>query len=232
MMDFGIIKWYNICRFFNGVKKMKLKIRVKKKDLIAFIIFAIVLFFLVGLGLVNVTEFAATTEIHGFNPIPIFTDYLGATLILTIVILVLIISAVSSKIFERDKGIGLKVGQKEEKNYSHWLDAKDMKKELKMVLPSSQISQYAGIPLINDGKKIWVDDGEYHNLIIGSTGSGKTEMLVQPMVKLLAKNGESMIITDPKGEIYENNAVELKEKGYNVVLLNFREPQRGNCWNQ
>ena len=40
-----------------------------------------------------------------------------------------------------------------------------------------------------------------------------------------------MIITDPKGEIYENNAVELREKGYNIVLLNFRDPQKGNSWN-
>ena len=40
-----------------------------------------------------------------------------------------------------------------------------------------------------------------------------------------------MIITDPKGEIYERNANELREKGYNIVLLNFRDPQKGNCWN-
>ena len=32
-------------------------------------------------------------------------------------------------------------------------------------------------------------------------------------------------------EIYEKNALELKEKGYNIVLLNFRNPQNGNCWN-
>ena len=100
-----------------------------------------------------------------------------------------------------------------------------------MVLPNHYNSDVAGIPLINNGKKIWVDAGEYHNLIIGSTGSGKTEMIVQPMVKLLAKKGESMIITDPKGEIYENNAEELKERGYNVVLLNFRDPQKGSAWN-
>ena len=106
-----------------------------------------------------------------------------------------------------------------------------MKKELKMVKPTDVTSNYAGIPLINNGKEIWVDNGEYHNLIIGSTGSGKTEMLVQPMVKCLAKKGESMIITDPKGEIYERNAVELREKGYNIVLLNFRDPLKGNSWN-
>ena len=40
-----------------------------------------------------------------------------------------------------------------------------------------------------------------------------------------------MIITDPKGEIYKYSASYLKEKGYKIVVLNFREPQRGNSWN-
>ena len=66
---------------------------------------------------------------------------------------------------------------------------------------------------------------------MGSTGAGKTQTMVQPMVRILAKKGESMIITDPKGEIYENNAEMLREKGYNIVLLNFRDPQKGSAWN-
>ena len=51
------------------------------------------------------------------------------------------------------------------------------------------------------------------------------------MVNLLAKKGESMIITDPKGEIYRKTAENLKERGYNVIVLNFREPNKGNSWN-
>ena len=40
-----------------------------------------------------------------------------------------------------------------------------------------------------------------------------------------------MIVTDPKAEIYKNNAGLLKKRGYKIVVLNFREPQKGNCWN-
>ena len=79
--------------------------------------------------------------------------------------------------------------------------------------PTDEVVNAAGIPLINDGKNIWVDNGAYHNLVIGSTGSGKTQTIVKPMVNLLAKKGESMIITDPKGEIYKYSASYLKEKG-------------------
>ena len=100
-----------------------------------------------------------------------------------------------------------------------------------MVRVTDEKMKYGGLPLINNGKEIYVDDGESHSLIIGSTGSGKTQYMVLPAVKILARKGESMIITDPKGEIYEETAEMLKEKGYNIVLLNFRDPQKGNAWN-
>ena len=32
-------------------------------------------------------------------------------------------------------------------------------------------------------------------------------------------------------EIYEKTAEMLKDKGYQILLLNFRDPQEGNCWN-
>ena len=40
-----------------------------------------------------------------------------------------------------------------------------------------------------------------------------------------------MIITDPKAELYKGAANSLKEKGYKIVVLNFREPEKGNAWN-
>ncbi len=212
---------------------MKLKLRINTDDLKKIIIFAIVLLYLVAIAVLNVGSFIHENKLHGLNPIPAFTtSYFFPTMVFYLAALIGMVSTVSSSIFEREKGgPGIVIGKKQETGYSDWLKEKDMKAELKMVLPGAEKSEYGGIPLINNGKEIWVDDGEYHNLIIGSTGSGKTEMLVQPMVKLLAKSHQSMIITDPKGEIYERNANELREKGYNIVLLNFRDPQKGNCWN-
>ncbi|MFA5410232.1 MAG: type IV secretory system conjugative DNA transfer family protein [Bacilli bacterium] len=40
-----------------------------------------------------------------------------------------------------------------------------------------------------------------------------------------------MILTDPKGELYEENIAMLMSKGYNIVLLNLRNPEKGNAWN-
>ena len=211
---------------------MKLKVRADVKDLIIFGVFSLVLLYLCAVAVLNLSEFARYGTIYGLNPFKAFSgEYIGVTLLLFFSVLISIIMSVSSKFFDLEKGVGISTNAKNEKGYSRWLTDKEMKKELKMVQANAETSEYAGIPLINDGKRLWVDDGEYHNLIIGSTGAGKTEMTIQPMVKVLAKKGESMIITDPKGEIYEKNALELQEKGYNIVLLNFRNPQNGNCWN-
>ena len=211
---------------------MKLKFRAEPKDILIFVIFSIFLLYFIAVAVVNIGTFAREGEFAGFNPLPAFSsDYIVATILGYVMVLIIIITSVSSLFFDMEKGIGISTAPKKSGGYSRWATEKEMKKELKLVHAKDLTSTVAGIPLINNGKEIWVDDGEYHNLIIGSTGSGKTEMIVQPMVKVLAKKGESMIITDPKGEIYEKNAVELREKGYNIVLLNFRDPQQGNCWN-
>ena len=211
---------------------MKLKFRASKKDLKIFGIFSIFLLYLCCLVVVNVKEVITFGVLAGFNPFPAFLpENIVVTLVIFFCAIASLITSVSSHFFSREKGFGLVTEKKAEAGYSRWATDKEMQKQLKAVSPKDTTSEYAGIPLMNDGKKIWVDDGEYHSLIIGSTGAGKTETMIQPMVKLLAKKGESMIITDPKGEIYEKNAVELKNKGYNIVLLNFRDPQNGNCWN-
>lgn len=208
-----------------------MKIRADLKDIIIFIIFAILLLYFVAIGVLNIYSFAQTQRFYGINPIEAFTgELLAPTMVFYLVALIGIMASVSSLFFEREKGFGITT-KKKDKGYSRWASETEMKKQFKLINPTVKTAEYAGIPLINNGKKIWVDAGEYHNLIIGSTGSGKTEMIVQPMVKLLAKKGESMIITDPKGEIYENNAEELRKRGYNVVLLNFRDPQKGSAWN-
>lgn len=88
-----------------------------------------------------------------------------------------------------------------------------------------------GIPLLYDSDKIYVDNSDSHSLIIGATGSKKTRLLVLPLVHILGYTEESMIITDPKAEVYNRTASMLKNKGYEIIVLNFRNPSTGSCWN-
>lgn len=211
---------------------MKLKFRAEPKDLTIFCVFCVALLYLIAIGIMNIVTFIGENRLWGFNPFPAFgPDYLAATLTFFFFALAGILVSVSSYFFDREKGFGIVTGKKEKGGYSRWLTDKEMKKVLTEVDPKADTLEKGGIPLYNNGKHLWVDSGEYHNLIIGSTGSGKTQMMVQPMVSVLAKAGESMIITDPKGEIYEKNGEMLREKGYKIVVLNFRNPLKGNSWN-
>ncbi|MDR2531972.1 MAG: type IV secretory system conjugative DNA transfer family protein [Oscillospiraceae bacterium] len=72
-----------------------------------------------------------------------------------------------------------------------------------------------------------------HGLIIGATGSGKTTTFINPMVQILSetKAGSSMILTDPKGELFQMHSQKLKEKGYKVMVLDLRDPYSSYRWN-
>lgn len=212
---------------------MKLKFRADKDDIMIFIVFAIFLLYIVAIGIVNLHSFATEGYFSGLNPLPAFTPkFLWMTLLIYFLALVGMLVSVKSYFFEMEKGIGF-TSEKKDKGYSRWAKDKEIKAEedIVMVTPGQEYSNAAGVPLILNDKEAWVDNGEYHTLVIGSTGSGKTQTVIKPTVKLLAKAGESMIITDPKGEIYEATANMLRDKGYDVQILNFRDPQNGSSWN-
>ena len=209
-----------------------MKIKVEKKDLIIFCAFCVFLLYLCAIGVLNTASIVAEGKFYGFLPFKAFTSkYIGMTFFLFFVAIIGIFMAVKSYIFDRDKGFGFSISEKKEKGYSRWATDKEFKKGLEVVDIKEDTLPAAGIALYSKKGKMWVDNGEDHYLVMGATGSGKTEIVAKPMIKLLAKHNESMILTDPKGELYESSAALLKEKGYNIITLNFRDPQKGNAWN-
>ncbi|MCD8201461.1 MAG: type IV secretory system conjugative DNA transfer family protein [Clostridia bacterium] len=72
-----------------------------------------------------------------------------------------------------------------------------------------------------------------HVGVIAATRLGKTTSYVIPAIISYAKmkNRRSMIISDPKGELYRKTANFLKERGYTVRLLNFRDYAHTEFWN-
>ncbi len=90
-----------------------------------------------------------------------------------------------------------------------------------------------GVPLAYDEERgrLAIDASDTHTLIWGATGSLKTRCVIEPTVKIIGKSLESMIINDPKAEIYNRCAAELKENGYEIICINIRDPELGNAWN-
>ncbi|MBQ0017406.1 MAG: type IV secretory system conjugative DNA transfer family protein, partial [Clostridiales bacterium] len=72
-----------------------------------------------------------------------------------------------------------------------------------------------------------------HTIVIGTTGSGKTTMFVDPTIQMLSetKSKPSLVISDPKGELYAHNAEKLKKSGYDVQVVDLREPDKSARWN-
>lgn len=93
--------------------------------------------------------------------------------------------------------------------------------------------QVGGIPLLHSKEKcqLAIDASDNHTLVIGATGSKKTRSIVMPTIKVLGYAGESMIINDPKGEIYQRMAGELRDLEYKIIAVNLRDPSQGYAWN-
>ena len=72
-----------------------------------------------------------------------------------------------------------------------------------------------------------------HTLIIGTTGSGKTTFVLDPAIRVYAHSGEKpcMVITDPKGELYNNHSIQLREEGYRIITIDLRNPYSSTRWN-
>ena len=212
---------------------MKLKFRADAEDLLIFVMFLVFLLYVIAIAVVNLNSLATSGELGvlNLNPLPAFgPDLFFATIVFYIVILFAIFASTSSMFFEREKGFGITT-EKKDKGYSRWAKEKELQEELTRVEITQKNSKAAGVPIMLNNTEMWVDNGEYHSLVIGATGSGKTQTVILPMVHSLAKARESMIITDPKGEIYEKTSNMLRARGYQILLLNFRDPQNGNAWN-
>ena len=112
--------------------------------------------------------------------------------------------------------------EKTDKFLSNSIVVDSSKSELKSV----------GVPLTFVGENEYAtSQDELHCFIIGDSGCGKTRRVILPTIRLMSKSGESMVVADPKGELYRSTANVLKDKGYTVQILNFRNPNRGNRWN-
>lgn len=74
---------------------------------------------------------------------------------------------------------------------------------------------------------------QLHALIVGTTGSGKTTGFVDQNISVLSKSQgkPSIVISDPKKELYEKHANQLLKEGYKISVLDLREPYSSARWN-
>ena len=73
---------------------------------------------------------------------------------------------------------------------------------------------------VNDKLALTFSNNDSHVAVIAATGLGKTTGYVIPTLNVFAKMKEkkSMIISDPKGELYSATSKLLNDEGYNVLI--------------
>ena len=73
-----------------------------------------------------------------------------------------------------------------------------------------------------------VDTGDVHVLMIGAAGVGKTAFWLYPCIEYACASGMSFLSTDTKGDVMRNYGNIAKGYGYNVSVIDLRNPTRSN----
>lgn len=85
-----------------------------------------------------------------------------------------------------------------------------------------------GMPIISDGSSAIINIENEMTMIFGGTASKKTRTLILPLMAILAKAKESMIVLDIKGELSNGTTFPgirglLEANGYDCRFWNFRD---------
>lgn len=67
--------------------------------------------------------------------------------------------------------------------------------------------------------------------VYGASGSMKSRAFARNMVFQCVLRGESLVITDPKSELFEDMSIYLRDNGYVVKVFNLVNPQNSDSWN-
>lgn len=112
-----------------------------------------------------------------------------------------------------------------------WMTEKEMKDVLEIASPSKAegiiLGEHKGnvICLPKDTKL------NRHIAIFGASGTMKSRAIIRNALFQAIKRNESVVITDPKGELYSDTAEMFRNEGYEVKVFNLVHPEHSDSWN-
>lgn len=115
---------------------------------------------------------------------------------------------------------------------SGWMSRKEMAGVLDLV---PDLRKHKGVVLgMLDNKAVCIPENPHINgnlAVYGSSGSMKTRSFCMNRILQAAVRGESLIISDPKSELYEKSSENLRDQGYCVKVFNLVNPENSDSWN-
>lgn len=115
--------------------------------------------------------------------------------------------------------------RKEEHGSAKWGNAKTIDKKYKQKPPSNNKLMTQNVSIGLDAKK---HRRNLNTLVCGGSGAGKTRFFCKPN---LMQCNTSFVILDPKGEILRDTGNLLKEKGYDIKVLDLITMEKSHCYN-
>lgn len=150
--------------------------------------------------------------------------------ILYIVIAILMVIFLIGFVYVEPMIMKHKVKNDNEYGSARFSTDKEIKKNFKKELTSNIKKSGFPVSYSKDLKNIYFDRETPHYVYLGSTGSGKTVTVVLNECTFISAAAEkrSVFITDPKGEIYQNTSKMFKDRNYNILTIDFRNPELSN----
>ena len=138
-----------------------------------------------------------------------------------ILIFVLVLIAVWKRrdLLKRDSDRNIHYSNRENYGSARPMDSREM-----AGIARIQTQEQATGPIFGQmdksGKRLIVGqmDSRYNNhvCVFGASGSGKTTSIIKPAIIQTCKRRESMILTDPKGELFRDSVQYLRDNGYEI----------------
>lgn len=120
---------------------------------------------------------------------------------------------------------------------SRWTTRKEIREQY-TAIPYKDIvfPGKGGVLVSRQGKTLYIDSKITNMLAVGITRSGKGEAFVFPSIDIYSRpdkleNRASMIISDPKIELYRSSKETLESRGYKVMLLRLDDPLHSTGYN-
>lgn len=124
--------------------------------------------------------------------------------------------------------------RKNQKGSARFTSFDEMKQQYRRVPDrKKRYDGLGGVPVGRVKNELFIDDSPVNNLVIGTTRSGKGETFVFSTIDLYsrARDQASLIINDPKGELFAASKETLEQRGYQVEVLNLMNPLQSMSYN-
>ena len=157
---------------------------------------------------------------------------IGVCLLAAALIIILVMHMGQGESGELDRERNFVYSNKGTYGTAGFMDEKEVKDVLDL---TTDLKRHSGTVLgILGGKYVCVPKESRLNkniAVYGASGSMKTRAFCINRILQAAAAGESIIICDPKSELYEKTSEYLRRKNYTVRVFNLVSPENSDSWN-